>query len=196
MTPDATVTRLLHELEGGNHAASGELFALVYEELRLLAHRQRQGWYGDRTLGTTALVHEAYLKLVGGQSIAARSRAHFLAIAAKAMRHILTDYARGRRRHKRGGDLQPVPLDVLDALPGGLVLSDEQVDTLAALATALDGLEKESSRLLEVVDCRFFGGLSIADTAAVLGTSPATVKRDWTLARAWLYRAMQPYLEA
>jgi RNA polymerase sigma factor (TIGR02999 family) len=192
---EGTVTRLLDELQGGNRAALDELFPLVYGELKRMAHRHRQGWYGDETLGTTALVHEAYLKLVGQQQVAARSRAHFMAVAAKAMRQILSDYAKSRRRLKRGGDLRQVPLDALDRVSGGLDIGGEQAETLTALDAALTALEAENDRLGRVVEYRFFGGMSIADTAEVLGTSPATVKRDWTLARAWLYREMQRRLE-
>ncbi len=188
---ETTVTRLLEELQGGNRAALDELFPLVYHELRGLAHHHRQRWYGDETLGTTALVHEVYLKLVGQQRLSAYSRAHFLAVAGKAMRQILHDYARTRRRLKRGGDLRQVSMNVLEAEPSRLLLSDEQAEALAVLDAALAGLERENSRLSRVVECRFFAGMSIADTASVLGTSPATVKRDWTLARAWLYREMQ-----
>jgi RNA polymerase sigma factor (TIGR02999 family) len=191
----STVTRLLEELQHGNRAALDELFPLVYHELRRLAHRHRRRWDGDETLGTTALVHEAYLKLVGGQRLAASNRAHFLAVAAKAMRQVLGDYARAGRRLKRGGDLRRVSLEVLEAEPGQLVVSEEQAETLTALDAALDRLEQEDSRLSQVVECRFFAGLSIADTAAVVGSSPATVKRDWTLARAWLYREMQRHAE-
>jgi RNA polymerase sigma factor (TIGR02999 family) len=192
---ETTVTRVLNRLQHGNRAALDELFPLVYHELRRLAHRHRLRWHGDETLGTTALVHEAYLKLDGGQRLTARSRTHFLALAAKAMRQILGDYARARRRLKRGGDLHRVPLDALEAEPGQPVISEEQAETLTVLDAALGRLEQADSRLSQVVECRFFAGLSIADTAAVVGTSPATVKRDWMLARAWLYREMQQQTE-
>jgi len=195
LATEGTVTRLLGELQGGNHAALDELFPLVYDELKRVAHRHRKGWYGDETVGTTVLVHEAYLKLVGQQQVTARSRAHFMAVAAKAMRQILSDYAKARRRLKRGGDLRKVPLDALDREPGALDIGAEQAETLTALDAALTALEKENGRLGQVVEWRFFGGMSIADTAEVLGTSPATVKRDWTLARAWLYREMQRRLD-
>jgi RNA polymerase sigma factor (TIGR02999 family) len=192
---EGTVTRLLDELQGGNRAALDELFPLVYDELKRVAHRRRKSWYGDETVGTTVLVHEVYLKLVGQQQVAARSRAHFMAVAAKAMRQILNDYAKARRRLKRGGDLRKVPLDALDREPGRLDIGAGQAETLTVLDAALTALEKENDRLGRVVEWRFFGGMSIADTAEVLGTSPATVKRDWTLARAWLYREMQRQLD-
>ena len=188
---ETTVTRLLAQLEGGHRAALDQLFPIVYAELRALAHRQRRRWYGDETLGTTALVNEAYLKLVDQQRLGARSRAHFLAIAAKAMRHILSNYAEARRRLKRGGDLRRVSADVLDAVPAPLGLTDAQAELLAALDDALRRLEETNVRLSRVVECRFLAGMSIEDTAVALDTSPATVKRDWVLARAWLYRELQ-----
>lgn len=112
---DTTVTRLLEQLEGGHPAALNQLFPLVYAELRALAHGHRQRWHGDKTLGTTVLVNEAYLKLVGQQRLGARSRAHFLAVAAKAMRHILSNYAEARGRVKRGGGQRRVSIEALDA---------------------------------------------------------------------------------
>jgi len=185
-----TVTRLLSDLVGGDRSAIETLFPIVYEELRNLAHRQRRRWNGDSTLGTTALVHEAYLKLVDVERLGARTSVHFLRVAAIAMRHILCNYAREQRAAKRGGD---APRIALDALPEGLLplsLSDSQSATLEALDDALRRLEKVDPRLGEVVECRFFGGLTIEDTAAALGTSPATVKRDWALARSWLFREL------
>jgi RNA polymerase sigma factor (TIGR02999 family) len=166
------------------------LLPVVYDELRQLARRQRAGWQGDFTLDTTALVHEAWLKLGRGDG-AIHSRAHFLGVAAQAMRHILCDYARDRRRLKRGGDATRLPLDVLEGVDGLLALSDERLDTIAALDEALGQLATEEPRWARVVECRFFAGLGIEETAEALDVSPATVKRDWTLARAWLFRALQ-----
>jgi RNA polymerase sigma factor (TIGR02999 family) len=186
-----TVTNLLRELQAGNSAALGELFPLVYNELRVLAHRQRRRWHGDFTLNTTALVHEAYLKLVDQTQLDIDNRAHFLGVAAKAMRHILCNYARNRRTIKRGGDLQRLRLEELDALPEKMTLSQDQAAILVALDEALKQLETVDSRLSDVVECRFFGAMSIEDTAAALALSPATVKRRWTLARSWLYRELQ-----
>ena len=163
---------------------------MVYQE-EALAHFHRRRWHGDDTLGTTALLHEAYLKLLGQRQVTARSRAHFFAVAAKAMRHILSNYAEARRRKKRGGDRQRVSLETLDATPVRLDFTDEHVETLAALDEALRRLAQTNLRLSQLVECRFFGGMSIEDTATVLGVSPATAKRDWVLARAWLYREMQ-----
>lgn len=194
MSPGAetTVTRLLAQLEGDHRAALDQLMPLVYEELRALAHRHRLRWHGDDTLGTTALVNEAYLKLVGQQRLDTLSRAHFFAVAGKAMRHILTNYSEARRRRKRGGGLRMASPDALGAVPDERVLPDEEAEVLAALDAALQRLEQADERLSRVVECRFLAGMSIADTARVLGTSPATVKRDWVLARAWLYRELQP----
>lgn len=182
------VTRLLAELQDGNDGVLSELFALLYEELRAVARRQRRRWRGDDTLMTTALVHEAYLKLVGQAGITSESRTQFLALAARAMRHILCNYARDRRAQKRGGGLEPVPLDELNAGGARVALSPERSDTLAALDEALRRLEHVDPRQGKVVECRFFGGLTIEETAAVLGVSPRTVKRDWAVAQAWLHR--------
>lgn len=193
---ETTVTRLLEQLDGGHRSALDQLFPLVYGELRALAHSHRQRWYGDQTLGTTALVHEAYLKLVGQQRLDARNRAHFLAVAAKAMRHILSNYAEARRRLKRGGGMQRVSLEAMDAVPDALALSDNEAEALDALDVALRKLEQTNARLSRVVECRFFAGMSIADTAAALDSSPATIKRDWVLARAWLYREVQAHGES
>jgi RNA polymerase sigma factor (TIGR02999 family) len=186
-----SVTNLLRELQGGNTAALSGLFPLIYEELRVLAHRQRQRWHGDLTLNTTALVHEAYLKLVDQKRLAPESRTHFLSVASKAMRHILCNYARDRLRKKRGGDLRRLSLTDIETIPEPIVLSAEQAETTLAVDRALRHLEKADKRLSEIVECRFFGSMSIEDTAAALGLSPATVKRRWTLARAWLFREMQ-----
>jgi RNA polymerase sigma factor (TIGR02999 family) len=185
------VTELLHELERGNRAALSELFPLLYTELRTLARRQRRRWRGDFTLNTTAIVHEAYLKLVDQKRLAARSQTHFFAVAAKTMRHILCNYARDRLRKKRGGDLRRLTLADLEAVPENLVMSEEQSELLVALDDALRHLEKEDKGLSDIVECRFFVAMSIADTATALGLSPATVKRHWALARSWLYREMQ-----
>src|SRR5690606_24594954 len=139
------------------------LFPLVYEELKGLAHRQRRHWRGNDTLNTTALVNEAYLKLVGPAPIEAESRAHFFALAAKAMRHILSNYARDRRAQKRGGGGEHLPLDGLEVPARGASFSEAQADTLAALDDALRRLEAVDPRQGQVVECRFFGGLTIEE---------------------------------
>lgn len=191
-TASSTVTRLLGALESGDGGALDALLPLVYDELRVLAHRQRRRWQGDFTLHTTALVHEAYLKLIDQERLGAASRAHFFALASKAMRHLLCNYARDRRAQKRGGDVQKLSLDEARAMPeAGAGLSEEQADTLAALDDALRRLERLDERQGQIIECRFFGGMTIADTAEALGLSPATVKRDWTLAQAWLHHELE-----
>jgi RNA polymerase sigma factor (TIGR02999 family) len=187
------ITGLLLAAERGDHAALEALFPLVYKELHGLARRQRLAWHGNATLNTTALVHEAYLKLVDQDRIGATSRAHFFAIASTAMRHILCNYARDRGRKKRGGEIQHVSLEKIEGAGAQPILSDEGAEILAALGDALERLEKIDKRQSQIVECRFFAGLSVDDTAAALDISPATVKRDWTLARAWLYREMQSH---
>jgi RNA polymerase sigma factor (TIGR02999 family) len=172
------------------------LFPVVYEELRAAARRHRRGWRGDETLGTTALVHETYLKLVGGDRVDAAGRAHFLAVASRAMRQILSNYARAKRRQKRGGGFRHISLDELEAFAGSPFGSDEHADAVAAMEAALVDLEQYEARLARVVEYRFLGGMSIPDTAVALGTSPATVKRDWALARAWLYRRLKQHAES
>jgi len=181
------VTQLLEELPDGNAGALDELFALLYDELRMIAHRQRRRWLGDDTLQTTALVHEAFLKLVDQERIAAESRGHFLAVAARAMRHILCNYARDRRAQKRGGAIEHVALDESGSdSPDNS--SSEPSEALVALDEALRRLEQVDPRKSKVVECRFFGGLTIEETATALGVSPRTVKRDWLVAQAWLHR--------
>lgn len=187
-----TVARLLERLRGGDREAVDQLVALLYDELKELAARQRGRWRGNYTLNTTALVHEAYVKLLGQSRIEVESRAHFRALAARAMRHILCDYARDRSTQKRGGDLERLPLDELRTLPDPAVFSEQQSDTLVALDEALGRLEEIDPRQSKVVECRFFGGLTIEETATAVGVSPRTVKRDWAMAQAWLHREMAP----
>ena len=177
----------------GDSAALHALFPLLYDELRAVAHKQRRAWQGDLTLGTTALVNEAYLKLANQKRLGPESRAHFLGIAARAMRHILCNYAKGKSRQKRGGDVQHVTFDTDDAV-AALALSDDQTDWLDALDDALRKLEQVDKRQSQIVECRFFGGMSIEDTAVALETSPATVKRHWAMARAWLHREMKLHM--
>lgn len=176
------ITRLLQDFGGGDRQAINQLLPLVYEQLRDLAHRQRLQWKGEDTLNTTALVHEAYLRLADGAQLDLESRRHFLRIAAKAMRYVLLDHAKAKSRKKRGGDQQRVEYDE------SLAISEEQADELIALDEALSRLEKINERQSQIVECRFFAGMTIEETASVLGHSTATVKRGWTMARAWLYR--------
>ena len=184
------VTDLLTDPPDSAAAAVDELFALLYDELRAIAHRQRRRWQGDDTLQTTALVHEAFLKLVDQNRIAAESRAHFLGVAARAMRHILCNYARDQRAQKRGGGIAHV---VLHESKGNAVSSNapsEPMGVLISLDEALRRLERVDPRQSKVVECRFFGGLTIEETAGALGVSQRTVKRDWAMAQAWLHREM------
>lgn len=190
-----TVTRLLESVEGGDRAALDELFSLLYDELRGLARQQRHRWNGDDTLDTTALVHELYVKLADQERVSARGRAHFYALAGKAMRHILSNYARRRRAKKRGGTAIRFPLAEEKLLPtGGVSLSEEQVELLVALDDALSRLEEVDPRRGRVVECRFYGGMTIPDTATALGISQRTVKRDWAVAQAWLHRDLKTRL--
>ena len=189
-TSPGTVTRLLADFERGDRAALEALFPIVYDELRRLAHRQRRRWNGDTTLGTTALVHEAYLKLADVDRIGATSSVHFLRVAAMAMRQILCNHARDQKALKRGGDSPRIALDSIAEKLAPSGLAEGHAEILTDLDDALRRLEQADPRLGEVVECRFFGGLTIEDTAKALGTSPATVKRDWALARAWLYREL------
>ncbi len=187
-----SVTRLLEAIEAGDRRAMDALFPLVYEELRSLAQMQRQRWQGNHTMNATALVHEAYLKLVDQDKAHYRSRAHFLAAASKAMRHILINYAQQQQAQKRGGDQQRMSLDDLrDVLGGTFTMSDERADQFLMLEAALRRLEGESERQSRIVECRFFGGMTIEDTATALDISPATVKRGWTMAQAWLHREIK-----
>jgi RNA polymerase sigma factor (TIGR02999 family) len=182
------ITRLLGDVQRGDGRALDALFPLVYEELRVVAHRQRRRWNGSHSLNTTALVHEAYLKLVDQQRATWESRAHFLGLAAKVMRHILLDYARGQRAQKRGGDPPLLSLEEIDErLTGDLVLSDDNADLLLALDLALENLERVSARQCRIVECRFFGGMTIEETAVALGISTATVSRGWAMAQVRLF---------
>jgi RNA polymerase sigma factor (TIGR02999 family) len=174
------VTRALDELGLAGAEAVTAVFPLVYEELRRLAHRALAGERADHTLSTTALVHEAYVKLSGLDRIRWKNRSHFLATSAQAMRRVLVTHARRQRSLKRGRGRTRVPLS------DSLVAAQEAPDELISVDDALIRLEAMNARQCRIVECRFFAGLSVADTAEALGVSEATVKRDWTLARAWL----------
>lgn len=187
---ESTVTRLLKEAEDGNKAALDRLFPLVYEALREQAHWQRNRLLGRESLNTTALVHETYLKLVDPSRVKWSSRAHFMAVAAKAMRHILVDYAERQNAQKRGGGAHVLSLDELKGVVDGQELSEQHMDTMLALHETLQRLEKEQPLLGRIVECRFFGGMTIKETATALDIAPATVKRKWILARAWLFREL------
>jgi len=188
---DETVSLLLERLREGDSEAFDRLFPLVYRELHRLAELQRRRWQGDDTLNTTALIHEAYLRLSGQSTPDWESEPHFLAVASRAMRQILLDYAKWKQRAKRGGGLRRVPLhEVEAALSGEGDAAGAGVDALVALDHALHRLDREDPRQSRIVECRFFGGMGINETAAALGVSPATVKRGWAMAQAWLYREL------
>ncbi|MDP9227350.1 MAG: ECF-type sigma factor [Actinomycetota bacterium] len=193
----AEVTQLLDALEQGDSTALDRLFPLVYEELRTVARRQRRRWQGDDSLNTTALVHEAYLKLVDQSRVSWESRAHFFATAGKAMRHILMNYARDRRAQKRGGDRPKLSLEELsERSEGELAVSDDTTDLLLALGAALERLERVNERQSQIVECRYFGGMTVQETASALGISTATVSRGWGLAQVRLYQDIQRELQA
>lgn len=180
------VTRLLKTLRDGERSALDDLFPLIYRELHALAHRQLASRRPGRTLNSTALVHEAYLKLVGQSNAVWQDRKHFFAVAATAMRHIIVDYARHRRALKRGGNVRPTLLDE-DRMS---VPVDERADEIIALDEALEHLNALDERLARTVELRFFGGLSVEEAAEVLDVSERTVKRDWRKARAFLYQVL------
>ncbi len=194
-SPD--VTRLLVELSAGNEAASDKLLPLVYAELLRMARERLRHEREGHTLATVDLVHEAYLRLVDGASIEWQDRAHFFAVASSVMRRLLVDWARARRAAKRGGGLSPLALDAgPDGGDLGAVLLDHVAapvrdETLLELDEALTRLAARSERQARVVECRYFGGLTIEETGEALGVSASTVKDDWRLARAWLVREMQ-----
>jgi len=177
------ITDLLLQIRGGDPEAMDRLLPLVYQELRRIAHRQLQGERPGHTLGTTGLVHEAYLKLVDQTRVDWRDRGHFFRAAAGAMRRLLVDYARGYRALRRGGGLQRISL-------GEDVAVVEQGEMLVALDEALERLAGLNERLSQVVECRFFGGLTEEETTEALGVTSRTVERDWAKARGWLHREL------
>jgi len=178
------VTRLLLAWNDGDESALEKLVPQVYQELRRLARRQMRGEHPDHTLQTTALINEAYLRLVDLRNIQWQNRAHFFALCARLMRRILVDFARSRHYAKRGGGAQPVSLEE------SLVVSPAHSTDLVAVDDALKALTKVDARKAQVVELRFFGGLTVEETAKVLKVSPETVQRDWKLAKAWLLREL------
>lgn len=178
------VTQLLVAWSDGDAAARDQLMPLVYEELHRLAHRYMGRERAGHTLQTSGLVNEAYLRLIDQSQVQWQNRAHFFGIAAQMMRRILVDYARKRSYAKRGGEARHVSLDE------GALVSEERAADVVALDDALKGLAEMDLRKSQIVELRFFGGLSIEETAEVLAVSPGTVMRDWTLAKAWLRREM------
>ncbi|GAB5537798.1 MAG: sigma-70 family RNA polymerase sigma factor [Rubricoccaceae bacterium] len=180
-SPDLAITQLLEELADGRGEAFDELIPEVVSSLRGIAHRQLGGERAGHTLNTTALVNEAYLKLVSDERKTWQNRAHFFAVAARAMRQVLIGYARSRNAQKRGGGAVHLTLE-----EGRTPLTGIQVDELVAINDALDQLARRKPRLVQVVECRFFAGLTVDETAEALGLARATVVRDWRTARAWL----------
>jgi RNA polymerase sigma factor (TIGR02999 family) len=178
------LTGLLLEWREGDEAALDRLTPLVYDELRRIAHRYVQRERDGHTLQTTALVNEAYLRLAGQQKVDWQNRAHFFAVTAQVMRHILIDHARRRHYVKHGGELLQIPIE--DAS----VMSEQRAQELIALDEALDELAILDRRKSRVVELRYFGGLSLEETAEVLEVSQMTVRRDWRAAKAWLYKAV------
>ncbi len=178
------VTQLLLDLSGGNRSAVDELLPLVYQELKRIAGGQLRNERSGHTLQATALVHEAYLKLVDQRAVSWQNRAHFFGVAAQLMRRILMDYAKAKHREKRGGGLRHVTLDE------ALVVSEDRASDLVMIDEALTRLEKLDARQAKVVELRFFGGLSVEETAEATGISTPTVKREWAMAKAWLYREL------
>lgn len=185
------LTEMLEQASGGDVDAMNRLFPLVYEELRVLARSRLRMEREGHTLRTTALVHEAYVKLVGQTRVQWRDRAHFYAVASTAMRRILIDYAEKRVAQKRGGGAVHLPLEEAE-----LVFSEERLDDLLALDEALERLKAFNPQGAAVVEYRFFGGLTYEEIGEVIGTSAVTVRRAWSAARAWLHRALrEPLVE-
>lgn len=180
------ITRLLADWSSGNEAALEKLMPLVYEELRRLASSYMRRERPDHLLQTTALVHEAYLRLAEQQDVGYQNRAHFFAAAAQVMRHILVDYARGCRRAKRGEGMAPL------ALGDVAVLSDRRAEEVLAVNSALERLAAMDARKGRVFEMRYFGGMSVEEAAEALKVSPATVAREWRMAKAWLRREILP----
>jgi RNA polymerase sigma factor (TIGR02999 family) len=180
----AGLTELLNNLGSGDSFALNEILQVVYKELKSISSRYLNEEYRKNTMQTTELVHEAYIKLIGNSDITWQSRAHFFGIAAKTMRQILVDHARHKKALKRGDGLRNITLG-----DTSFVINDS--DRILALDDALQRLEQVEERSCKIVELRYFSGLSIEETAETLNISPATVKRDWSFAKAWLYRELQ-----
>jgi RNA polymerase sigma factor (TIGR02999 family) len=185
MTTDGEITGLLRQIRDGDREALNRLFPIAYRELHERAHRQLARRRPGETLSTTALVHEAYLKLADSERLTLTDRSHFFAVAARAMRQIVVDYARRAAASKRGGSERAMLIDA-----GDLALPTRAAE-LMALDEALTELSSLNERLSRVAELRFFAGLSVEETAELLESSPRTVKRDWAKARAFLYQAMR-----
>ena len=181
------ITGLLEAHAAGDDRALERLIPLVYDDLRRIAHQRLRSERRSHTLDTTAVVHEAYLRLVDVSDPDWNGRAHFFAVSSRLIRNLLIDYARRRKADKRGGDAIRVPLN--EELDGASIDAPAAVDLLT-LDEALTALARHDERMEQVVECRFFGGLTVKETARVLGVSTRTVERDWTRAKAYLYRAL------
>lgn len=184
-TTKGEITRLARRWSEGDDEAFDRLVELVYDDLRRIAHRHLAGAHND-TVNTTALVHEAYLRLAHVDGGVWEGRAQFLAFCSKAMRRILIDYARRRSAAKRGGERVQVPLR------DDAAVVDAEVERMLGIEEALQRLERHDARMGRVVECRFFGGMTVVDTAEALGVSPRTVEREWTRARAYLHDVLEP----
>lgn len=178
------ITEVLGRINAGEDRAADELLPLVYDQLRAAARNQMAGERQDHTLQATALVHEAYVRLVGNQEVSWENRAHFYVAAAEAMRRVLIEHARKRGRTKRGGGLSRVPLT------GEELARDPNLEEIMSVDDAIRRLEERDGRMARIVRLRFFAGLGTRETAAVLGLSGRTVRREWALARAWLHREL------
>jgi RNA polymerase sigma-70 factor (ECF subfamily) len=186
MSAAHSVTQLLELWNCGDREALDKLIPLIYEELRKMARRYMKQQNPGHTLQTTALIHEAYLRMVKQREKHFQNRAHFLGVAAQAMRHILVDYARARHTTKRGGVARPISLEE------AALVTHERAAELVAFDDALRELEGLSKRQSRVVELRYFGGLSVEETATVMKVSPDTVMRDWSMAKTWLHHALRP----
>lgn len=178
------ITQVLRELSEGQESAPARLMPLVYDELRKLAQGYLRGERSDHTLQATALVHEAYIRLVDWENVSWQNRAHFFALAAQIMRRILVDHAREHQAQKRGGGWTRLSLE------GAVSMSQQKEVDVVALDDALQDLERMDATQSRIVELRFFGGLTIEETAEALRISPATVKREWVLAKAWLHKTI------
>jgi RNA polymerase sigma factor (TIGR02999 family) len=185
MSKTSDITQMLSEISAGDKEAPDRLLPLVYDELRRLAHAYMKNERADHTLQATALVHEAYIQLVDWQNVSWQNRAQFFAVAAQIMRKVLVDYARGKNALKRGGGLSTIALDDGISFPSG-----NEVDLLSldAALTELFSFDPQQARIVEL---RFFGGLTIEETASAMGISDSTVKRDWQIAKAWLHNRIR-----
>ncbi|PEN11070.1 RNA polymerase subunit sigma-70 [Longibacter salinarum] len=186
MATTADVTTLLGRYQNGDRSAGDQLWQQVYQELRQVAHRRLLGERAGHTLGTTALVHECYLRLIDQTQVEWQSRLHFFAMASRVMRNILVDYARRKKAQKRGGDAHHLQLE--DVSVAG---QNGSADLFLALDRALDQLEEVDERLARVVEYRFFGGMKEKEIAELLDVSARTIRRDWRKAKLWLARALK-----